>query len=456
MRVDHAEIERLIDNKRRAKAAKAALGAPGELPEGGAVVGFPVAVFAPGSKQDRNDHFWSYAVSHEPGSVFPPGITAVRYHGKVNATAFRGRFYVAVGDIDTERVPAAGAEGSWGDDPPPWSRDLPANHAVPGSTSRQLVRTLTRAARRETEATEALMAIVRPFLAQIADTFGPQINHRRAHLDPDDVINEGWRRAYQLMDAFAGPGRPSAPWSTAVYRNCRRDMSRAVHALDGMSEAVATVRAACAAHPEVTDPLALSRLLAIQGEERRLARRRPDLAADERHDLAAAADPPCPVSLQQISWALAAPRTVSWEDPTGLEGGGGDGERRLMDRCSGVHDAGLAAIDAPVTAAARSLAEVAGADRRAMLDLLSDLGLGSGGDPAASRLRSLRRRVLAPFILPHERPHSDAVLQRAGQRARTKLVDRGELLCGDRLSAAWRAGVSEAEALRLDARLADA
>lgn len=453
MQVSPDRIEDLIAIKRTAKAARRAL-ASKELPERGAVVTFPVAVVAPGKRAGSNAHFWSFRVSHEPGSVFPPGATTVRYQGSINGVTVDGHFQVVVGAQDPAAVAAAAFEVDR-PNPPAWVASLPGNRWAPDVEHRQLVRTLLRAARREDDATEQLMATAYPFLDQIADSFGPQIRHRRAYLDREDVINEGWKRVYQLIDAFSGPDRPSAPWSTALYRNCRRDMSRAVHALDGMSEAVATVRAACAAHPHITDPAAMAHLLAVQAEERRLALRLPGLSSHQRRRLAESCQPRCPYSLQQIEWAMDAPRLVSWnETASRLDVDSGESTERhhLLDGHAGGEDAGLAAVEEPAAAAARSLAEASGADLVTMLDVMTDLGVATGGDPGAARLTQLRRRVLSPFILPEEKPGSEDVLRRAGRRARTKLFAGGELLGGARLAQAWQAGISAEEARALDAR----
>lgn len=454
MQPDPEQIEHLIAIKRTAKAARHALAAPGDIPDQGAVVSFPVAVLAPGRRAGSSAHPWSYRVSHEPGSVFPVGATTVRYRGNIDGVAVSGHFQVVVGNHDLTTVAPAGFEADR-TTPPGWAASLPSNQWARAVGNDGLVRALTRATRREDDATERLMAIAYPFLDQIADSFGPQIRHRRAYLDRGDIINEGWKRAFQLIDAFSGPDRPSAPWSTAVYRNCRRDMSRAVHALDGMSEAVATVRAACGAHPEITDPVVMARLLAVQAEERRLAARHPDLPADQRRHRAESRHPRCPYSLRQIEWAMDAPRIVSWNDTASridIESGESTEHHPLLDKRAGTDDVGLASVEAPAASTARSLAAVSGSDLGAMLDVMTDLGVGAGGDPAAARLPQLRRRVLAPFILPGERPATEAVLRRAGHRARTKLFADGELLGGPRLARAWRAGISVEEARAVDAR----
>lgn len=453
MHVDPEKIEHLIAIKRTAKAARRALAAPGDLPESGAVVTFPVAVFAPGRREGSNAHFWSYRVSHEPGSVFPAGATTVRYRGTINGVDVNGHFQVVVGGHDPATITPAAFEADR--TPPGWAATLPANQSAPAVSTDRLVRSLSQAARREDDATERLMATAYPFLDQIADSFGLQLRHRRAYLDREDIINEGWKRAYQLIDTFSGPDRPSAPWSTAVYRNCRRDMSRAVHALDGMSEAVATVRAACGAHPEITDPVVMARLLAVQAEERRLALRHPALSAEQRRHRAESRHLRCPYSLRQIEWAMEAPRIVSWNDTVSridIESGDSSQHHHLLEVRAGTDDVGLASVEAPAAAAARSLADASGSDLVGLLDVMTDLGVGTGGDPAAARLPQLRRRMLAPFILPGEKPVSEAVLRRAGHRARTKLFADGELLGGPRLAEAWQARISAEEARAVDAR----
>ncbi|MDQ6840680.1 MAG: hypothetical protein M3137_20670 [Actinomycetota bacterium] len=456
MRVDPEEIEHLITVKRTAKAARRALGEPEALPEAGAVVTFPVAVFAPGSRPGSNPHFWSYRVSHEPGSVFPRGCTTVRYRGAIDGVEISGRFEIVVGHPDPATVAPAGVEADGVTAGPRWVASLPSNVWAPALGHDRLVRALQRAARREDEATDRLMATAYPFLDQIADSFGPQLRHRRAYLDREDVISEGWKRAYQLIDAFSSPNRPSAPWSTAVYRNCRRDMSRAVHALDGMSEAVATIRAACGAYPNVTDPVVMEELLAVQAEQRRLRLRHPELSADERRRRAEADHPRCPFSRRQIMWAMEAPRIVSWYDTASrvdIESGDSGDHHQLLELRTGIDDVNLASVEAPAAVAARCLADASDADLITMLDVMTDLGVGSGGDARSARLPQLRRRVLAPFILPGEKPGSEAVLRRAGHRARTKLFADGELLGGPRLAEAWQAGISAEEAHAADALL---
>jgi hypothetical protein len=231
-------------------------------------------------------------------------------------------------------------------------------------------------------------------------------------------------------------------------------MSRAVHALDGTSEAVSTIRAAAAAHPELAEPAQLARELAVQAAERRLRATQPSLPADERRRRAERDPGPCHHSLQQIAWATGLPRVVSWQDAAGRHDGiGGDDAGALEDHCAGIDDGGLAAVDSPAGTTAAALAaltpEVGG---QRMEDLLADLGLGDGDDgrPASADLPRIRRRLLAPFILPGERPQSHAVLDRAGRRARAKLVHQGQLLPGDRLAAAWREGITAEEARAVD------
>lgn len=222
-----------------------------------------------------------------------------------------------------------------------------------------------------------------------------------------------------------------------------------------MSEAVATVRAACGAHPEITDPVVMARLLAVQAEERRLALRHPALSAEQRRHRADSRHLRCPYSLRQIEWAMEAPRIVSWNDTVSridIESGDSSEHHHLLEVRAGTDDVGLASVEAPAAAAARSLAEASGSDLVGLLDVMTDLGVGTGGDPAAARLPQLRRRMLDPFILPGEKPASEAVLRRAGHRARTKLFADGELLGGPRLAEAWQAGISAEEARAVDAR----
>lgn len=458
MQVDPNQIEQLINLKRAARAARRALESPGDLPEWGAVVAFPVAVFAPGSARGRNDHYWSYAVSREPGAVCPPGITAVDYRGTINGLRFTGRFHIVVHSGDGLTDPAPAASVATAGSLPRWAEALPGNIQASAVDRPTLLRNLVRAARREAEATDQLLASAYPFLEHIADGFAAQLRHRRSSLDREDIINEGWKRVYQLLDVFSSPERPAVPWSTALYRNCRRDMSRAVHALDGMSEAVATVRAVCNTHPEITDPAAMQRLLAGQAQERRLAAGGPGRHGrpEAEADLSPGVEKPCPFSLQQISWAMAAPQVVSWHDAASRhdDAGGEADEAVLADRLAGVEDCGLSAVTSAVAATARSLTEASGTDHRSMLDVMADLGVSAAGDPAAARLPHLRRRLLSPFILAGEKPHSEAVLRRAGHRARAKLFADGELLTGRPLAEAWRAGISAEEARELDAQLA--
>jgi hypothetical protein len=454
--VDHDLLERSINLVRAARAARAALADPTRLAAGGAVATFPVSVVAPGATEASSEHWWSFRVEREPGSVFPAGVTAVRYQGRVAGVGISGRFHVVVGDPPAGGVPDASQVTTGAAARPAWAAQLPGNIALPALSPAALRRAVARLARREAAAAEQVLAIALPFIDHLADGFEPQLRHRRSTVDRQDLVSEGWRRAYQVLGLFAGPDRPDVAWSTALYRNCRRDMARAVHALDGTSEAVATIQAAHAAHPELTEPVQLARELAVQAAERTVAAAHPDLAPDERRRRAEATAGPCRHSLQQVAWAMRAPAVVSWQDRVGRRDGiGGDGsEATVEDHWGGGEDAGLAAADAPAGAVAAALAALpseVGVDDLA--DVVADLGLAGPGGPGRPRdadLARVRRRLLAPFVLPGEQVRSRAVLDRAGRRARAKLFAGGELLAGAELAAAWRAGVDAEEAARLD------
>lgn len=434
MHVDPDDIEQLLGIARSARAATVALAGPTELPNQGAAVTFPVAVFAPGSQSERNHHYWSFRVSHEPGSVFAEGVTRVTYSGAVNSCRFDGHFHVAVGDVDPASVPPPGSTVT-SRCRPVWAATLPRNQWAPAVPTDRLARLLARSARRRQPTADRLMAIARPFVEQIADGLRPQLHHRRSFLDYEDVVNEGWRRVIQIIDAFTGPGRPRVPWSTAIYRNCRRDMHRAVYVLDGTSEAVSNIRSACWAHPAVTDPTALQRIIVAEDEERRGARRCPSRPASDPR-----------FTVRQIRWAMEAPQFVPW--PHDRRGHGMRRPRGLNGTSS---EKLLADVDEPAVVPARALCQATGVDAGAMLDVMADLGVSAGGDPAAARLTDVRRALLAPFILDGERDWSESVLRRAGRRARSKLFCGDDLLAMPRLREAWEAGITEDEARRVDA-----
>lgn len=454
--VDHDLLEQSINLVRAARAARRAQADPARLAAGGAVATFPVSVLAPGAAEASSDHHWSFRVDHEPGDVFPVGVTAVRYRGRVAGVGFSGRFHVVVGDPPADGAPGPSVVVAGGAARPPWMAQLPGNVALPALRPAALRRAVSRLARQEGPATEQVLTLALPFLDHLADGFDAQLRHRRATLDRQDLVSEGWKRAYQLLLQFAGPDRPDVAWSTALYRNCRRDMARALHALDGTSEAVATIRAAQAAHPGLAEPAQLARELAVQAAERRIAATQPGLPADERRRRAEATAGPCRYSLQQVEHAMGIPRVVSWQDASVRHDGigAGDDDGCVEDRWAGREDPDLAAVDGSAGGVAAALARLApdvGAGELA--DVLADLGLrgdGPAGQAGRADLGRVRRRLLAPFAVPGEHLRSAAGLDRAGRRARAVLCAGGELLDADELRAAWRAGIDVEEARRLD------
>lgn len=463
MRFDQVEIESKFLVVRTGRAAAAALAGP--KPDEGAVVTFPVSVMAPATRGDHDDHPWCLWLSHEPGGIFPVGVSRVTYSADILGIKVKGYFHVVVGD-QAEEVPEAVYTLDGPSDEvldTSWATNLPHNLFLPVQTSAEMTRRLERSTKKARDTRDDLFVTAYPLLHQIAEKHRPSIMVRRNVISTEDVIAAGMKTVDRMIDIFTGPDRANkgkTTWAHAIIQNCNRDMVRAIRYLDGVSQAISEIRtridaAASDGHPlhtaaEVVQVMTVERQvrkLKLQPKYRRTdAVKLYEMATLEYEH--GELKPAC--SQNQAEVALGMPRVSSLNAPIGND----------QDDVGTIH---AAATDTELERVTEDYCDLV--EQIANLSEMTPDGVGTlrtlfEGDflelmdsqEMAARFRRVLKVFLKPFALG-DRLTTQEGLRLAQNRAAVKLFHNGRLLQGDEFRDAWTRGVSHEEAVQIDAHL---
>lgn len=223
----------------------------------GSVAVFPVAVkLAPNGGGDAGRLYPLVGLSHEPGSVFEPGITKVTYAIKSPTAGMRfeieGCFHIAVSGRPADMPPAAHEVVS-GSFPAACGDVLPGNIQIPVLSEFSLLRRLHQIAKDGERAWERdFFAAVKPMMYRIVGEMMP-------HRHPLKVEStDEWGKALETVVKggiqFASPERTSVSWTNWANRNIRRDIVREQDKRTGRSHADQSAkRFALARRPTSTD-----------------------------------------------------------------------------------------------------------------------------------------------------------------------------------------------------------
>ena len=463
MRFDQVEIEKKFQIVRTGRAAALTLGSA--LPSEGAVVNFPVSVMAPATRGDHDDHPWCMWLSHEPGGVFPVGVTRVDYSAEILGVKVTGCFFVVVGQTE-KAVPEASYNLSGPSDEVldvSWAANLPHNLFVPVQTAAEMSRRLERAKKLARDNREQLFATAYPLLHQIVEKLRPSIRVRLNVISVEDVMAVGLRTVDRMIDIFTSPDRATkgkTTWAHAIIQNCGRDMVRAIRSLDGVSQAISEIRtridaAATDGHPLRT-PEEVVKVMTVEREARKLAAHPRYRRTDKAKLLALATEqyeqgelkPAC--SLNQAETALGMPRVTSLNAPIGND----------QDDIGTIH---AAEVDPRLEQVTNDYCDIV--EEIAKLGDISHDGVQTlrtlvEGDflvemdnaDTAVKFRRVVKAFLRPFALG-DRLTTQESMRLVQNRAMVKLFPNGRMLTGEAFREAWYQGVTAEEAATIDAEL---
>jgi DNA-directed RNA polymerase specialized sigma24 family protein len=229
----------------------------------------------------RHRHPWSMTVSHEPGTPFPTGVTAVAYDVQIGGRVVTGMFSVCVGnDATTSRgAPIRVPLGEQLFVPPPPIQVPPVKRSRLSDDLQALV------AQRD-RARDELITFTRPFLVQLARRVRPGMREAAA-VDVDDLVQEAWPSVLRLIEQFGSPRRPPTTWAAAVRRNVLRDLGRVEPKIVGVSYQVWQIRRWLDRHPNIVEPRQVAHHMTIEHQQRDLARPGSTLPDSKLVDVAA-------------------------------------------------------------------------------------------------------------------------------------------------------------------------
>lgn len=288
---DDASINHAIEDAfltiRAAKQAKLELERE-DLPVRGAVVGFPVAVFAPGLNAKKSLRPYPLAISIEPGTVLAPGVHKVEATGVVKEDKLVGHFYVVVGGSPTATIPDAMWEvrkGGKGAPPAEDIQDLPQSFRVTADPRAKIKRDLRQIIRLMEHAYADLYHLSMPTMRAALQKYQSALFHQSASLDLGDILQECWLRHLQRVETYASPERPNATWRQVLVVNTRRDGGRELRRNPHkISDQVAQLVGLIRNNPELRTPEDVQRHVTITRE---VAKREKDHPGKSRHDIVA-------------------------------------------------------------------------------------------------------------------------------------------------------------------------
>lgn len=372
----------------------------GSHPESGGV-----AVFAGALRVEKSGAavtWWPIKdLTHEPGDVFPPGVTAVEGWAKPYGTKVRVRFHVIVGEIDLSEVPPPsfefvdGAKGKVN-----WAAALQPNIRVQELGKFGIRRALRRQAGQVEPVRNRIIEISRPYAEMMVDKKGGIKN-----ADRPDMLQELLLSIAKKADKFAGPGRPDSSWHKALENDLRRDADRMVWDLRGESESIGRIRRWLSKNPHVKDATEAQALMSREKLVARLVTQ--GMSKDEAEEVATpdmvARNPVA--SLAQFRRAITPPVRVLSIDASY---GDSDSGSTFGDTIGLDEDGYVKAEEAGVDLVAEALASVSGIPvddiRRMFAEAWSD-GEGKATKLTASdraKLARMEQEFFSPFVLVGE------------------------------------------------------
>jgi DNA-directed RNA polymerase specialized sigma24 family protein len=270
---DDASINHAIEDAfltiRAGKQAKIELGRE-DLPLRGAVVTFPVAVFAPGLNVKKSLRPYPLSMTIEPGTVLPPGTHKIEAKGTVKEEKLVGYFFVVVGGSPTAPIPAAAWEvrkNGRGQNPADDIQDLPQSFRVAADTKAKIKRDLRQITRLMEHAYADLYHLSMPTMRAALQKYQSALFHQSSSLDLGDILQECWLRHLQRVDTYASPERPNATWRQVLVVNTRRDGGRELRRNPHkISDQVAQLVGLIRNNPELRSPEDVQRHVTVARE----------------------------------------------------------------------------------------------------------------------------------------------------------------------------------------------
>lgn len=216
--------------------------------QAGAIAQFPGVLYGPFRKNSGCGAAgqWAIKLSHEPGSVFPVGVTSVRWGVDLGDRKVLGEFAVVVlgPDSPDPEVPEAFALV----DKVRVESPLPSI-VLRASGVRSLEREVVRLEAAAHEAKGEVISLSRPLLEQIVNRLRPSFD---AIVGRDDAFQAASIEALRLAEQkFAGPTRPAAAWGRVLGMNANRAVVRLLEMEHGQGRPEQAVKQLFGERPEL-------------------------------------------------------------------------------------------------------------------------------------------------------------------------------------------------------------
>lgn len=229
---------------RAAQAAKVALDQG--VPDRGAIVLFPVVCYSLFEKGSACGAAGQRAITvdHEPGTVFPPGVTPVCWSVAALGVQFSGVFYVSVGGAPPPRATCVASRGSDKVEVP--SPFASANLSL--ADQRELTSTLRRLVASEDDAMRKVLSLSEGMTKAMMRRLAPRFY---GVMDEADARQEVYRQAIALARRFGSPNRQQASWARVFMLGCTKAVERALDQVHGVGRPDVAVRRLIEADPSM-------------------------------------------------------------------------------------------------------------------------------------------------------------------------------------------------------------
>ena len=233
---------------RAAAAAQSALESPSSEP--GAPVVFPVTLFGPFERGSGCGPAGQRALvmSHEPGAVFPRGLTRVTWSTVIEGYIFEGDFLVAVGERapkDSERC-IVRYRNSEVIIPSPFSSTT-AKVLRGGALKKALHSLVTPVA----EAQETILRLSEGLLVRALQRFSSRLSS--SNLDWEDLMQIASMKTLDMAVRYASADRPHAAWGRVVGLGVDKAVQRALNKDAGIGRPEEAVRRLFREVPDMRD-----------------------------------------------------------------------------------------------------------------------------------------------------------------------------------------------------------
>jgi hypothetical protein len=245
-------FEREESLERAFLAVRSAAAARAELDQGHIASGAPVvfpsivySVFEEGSGCGAAGQR-PLTLDHEPGAVYPHGLTSVRWSTTVKNVRIEGTFTVAVGvplPADSTTCTMVGPGGRRTELASP----LPSIKAEEISGT-HLARELRRLVDADRDAKARILILSEGLLRSISRRFAA---HLKGVMDEDDAKQIASIKALQLAARFAGPDRPKAAWGRVLGLGAHRAVTRKINEARGVGRPELAVGKLLSEQPEM-------------------------------------------------------------------------------------------------------------------------------------------------------------------------------------------------------------